>query len=43
MNANCDLKICDFGLSRVFMNKGAEVSDDKENFMTLYVTTRYVF
>jgi serine/threonine protein kinase len=32
LNANCDLKICDFGLARTDSNRG---------FMTEYVTTRW--
>jgi serine/threonine protein kinase len=32
LNANCDLKICDFGLARINNNRG---------FMTEYVTTRW--
>ncbi|KAL2931393.1 Mitogen-activated protein kinase 7, partial [Bienertia sinuspersici] len=33
VNANCDLKICDFGLSRTFKDKGG--------FMTQYVVTHW--
>ncbi|KAL2936918.1 Mitogen-activated protein kinase 7 [Bienertia sinuspersici] len=33
VNANCDLKICDFGLSRTFKDEGG--------FMTEYVVTRW--
>eukprot|EP01086_Lenisia_limosa_P007491 TRINITY_DN27328_c0_g1_i1.p1 TRINITY_DN27328_c0_g1~~TRINITY_DN27328_c0_g1_i1.p1 ORF type:complete len:303 (-),score=81.45 TRINITY_DN27328_c0_g1_i1:75-983(-) len=37
VNANCDLKICDFGLSRV----AAPKDQGGDGFMTLYVTTRW--
>lgn len=37
VNANCDLKVCDFGLAR-----GTWVSEDNtNNFMTEYVATRW--
>eukprot|EP00033_Pygsuia_biforma_P004856 GCRY01005324.1.p1 GENE.GCRY01005324.1~~GCRY01005324.1.p1 ORF type:complete len:476 (+),score=109.77 GCRY01005324.1:128-1429(+) len=36
VNSNCDLKICDFGLSRV-----AAPQDFHDGHMTLYVTTRW--
>ena len=36
LNANCDLKVCDFGLAR-----SAASSDDNSGFMTEYVATRW--
>ncbi|RUS20111.1 kinase-like domain-containing protein [Endogone sp. FLAS-F59071] len=36
LNANCDLKICDFGLAR-----SANFSDENSGFMTEYVATRW--
>ncbi|CAJ0639913.1 8463_t:CDS:2 [Entrophospora sp. SA101] len=36
LNANCDLKICDFGLAR-----SANSSDEHSGFMTEYVATRW--
>ncbi|KAJ2456060.1 mitogen activated protein kinase [Coemansia sp. RSA 2336] len=37
LNANCDLKVCDFGLAR-----GAHVDkDNNESFLTEYVATRW--
>jgi mitogen-activated protein kinase 1/3 len=38
LNANCDLKVCDFGLAR------SAVSDDENmaGFMTEYVATRWL-
>ena len=36
VNAQCDLKICDFGLARADASKG-----DRSNFMTEYVATRW--
>ncbi|CAJ0640435.1 2432_t:CDS:2 [Entrophospora sp. SA101] len=36
LNANCDLKICDFGLAR-----SANSSDEHNGFMTEYVATRW--
>ncbi len=36
VNANCDLKICDFGLARSIASK-----DDNYGFMTEYVATRW--
>eukprot|EP00727_Mastigamoeba_balamuthi_P008893 m51a1_g4626 putative cmgc mapk protein kinase (399) ;mRNA; r:315209-316954 len=38
INANCDAKICDFGLSRPI---GAVSEQQKDIHMTLYVTTRW--
>ncbi|KAK9456451.1 kinase-like domain-containing protein [Dipodascopsis uninucleata] len=36
LNANCDLKVCDFGLAR-----SAASVDDNQGFMTEYVATRW--
>ena len=36
LNANCDLKVCDFGLAR-----SAASSEDNSGFMTEYVATRW--
>lgn len=36
LNANCDLKVCDFGLAR-----SAALSEDNSGFMTEYVATRW--
>lgn len=36
LNANCDLKICDFGLARV-----ASPDGDHQGFLTEYVATRW--
>lgn len=36
LNANCDLKVCDFGLAR-----SAASSEDNQGFMTEYVATRW--
>lgn len=36
LNANCDLKVCDFGLAR-----SAASQDDNAGFMTEYVATRW--
>lgn len=36
LNANCDLKVCDFGLAR-----SAASQDDNSGFMTEYVATRW--
>ncbi|ORY23049.1 kinase-like domain-containing protein [Naematelia encephala] len=38
LNANCDLKVCDFGLAR---STEAPLNDDKNGFMTEYVATRW--
>ena len=37
VNSNCDLKIADFGLARVYSSK----SESKTSTMTEYVTTRW--
>ena len=39
VNANCDLKVCDFGLARSV--KTAEPSGTETGFMTEYVATRW--
>lgn len=39
LNANCDLKVCDFGLARSV--KTAEPSGTETGFMTEYVATRW--
>ena len=36
LNANCDLKVCDFGLAR-----SAASTEDNSGFMTEYVATRW--
>jgi mitogen-activated protein kinase 1/3 len=36
LNANCDLKVCDFGLAR-----SANSTEDNSGFMTEYVATRW--
>ncbi|KAG5458716.1 MAG: kinase-like domain-containing protein, partial [Olpidium bornovanus] len=38
LNANCDLKVCDFGLAR---SASADEGDGPNNFMTEYVATRW--
>ncbi|KAF8627545.1 hypothetical protein AX15_004379 [Amanita polypyramis BW_CC] len=40
LNANCDLKICDFGLARS-ARPPPNVANDSSTFMTEYVATRY--
>ncbi|KAE8219580.1 hypothetical protein CF319_g6748 [Tilletia indica] len=39
LNANCDLKVCDFGLARSILT--AEPSGTETGFMTEYVATRW--
>ena len=39
LNANCDLKVCDFGLARSV--RTAEPSGTETGFMTEYVATRW--
>lgn len=39
LNANCDLKVCDFGLARSVQT--AEPSGTETGFMTEYVATRW--
>lgn len=43
LNANCDLKICDFGLARIDDQKlnGGNSPDSKISMMTEYVATRW--
>ncbi|KAH3679128.1 hypothetical protein WICPIJ_008736 [Wickerhamomyces pijperi] len=43
LNANCDLKICDFGLARIDDQKlnGGNSPDNKISMMTEYVATRW--
>jgi len=40
LNANCDLKLCDFGLARSSL-RYADASQDAATFMTEYVATRW--
>jgi mitogen-activated protein kinase 1/3 len=40
VNANCDLKVCDFGLARSVKASGAEGGKDV-GMMTEYVATRW--
>ncbi|TCD60774.1 MAP kinase Pmk1 [Steccherinum ochraceum] len=40
LNANCDLKLCDFGLARS-ARPPPDVANDSSTFMTEYVATRY--
>jgi len=40
VNANCDLRICDFGLARV-ASAHSQAEGSHENFMTEYVATRW--
>ena len=40
LNGNCDLKICDFGLSRCLLSTGS-TNKDMVGFMTEYVATRW--
>jgi mitogen-activated protein kinase 1/3 len=40
LNANCDLKVCDFGLARSV--RTAEPNGGETGFMTEYVATRWV-
>lgn len=39
LNANCDLKVCDFGLAR--STQTAETNGGETGFMTEYVATRW--
>ncbi|KAJ6597316.1 CMGC/MAPK protein kinase [Mycena sp. CBHHK59/15] len=39
LNANCDLKVCDFGLARSF--KSSATGGEEGGFMTEYVATRW--
>lgn len=40
VNANCDLKVCDFGLARSVKGSGAQGGKDA-GMMTEYVATRW--
>lgn len=41
MNADCELKICDFGLARGFETDPALGNAGQAGFMTEYVATRW--
>ena len=41
LNANCDMKICDFGLARGFDPDQNTVMSGQQEFMTEYVATRW--
>lgn len=45
MNADCELKICDFGLARGYTPSGGQAPPSKaagnQGFMTEYVATRW--
>lgn len=41
VNADCELKICDFGLSRGFDAEANTVNPGAQEFMTEYVATRW--
>ena len=42
MNADCELKICDFGLARGFdQDANASNQNQQQGFMTEYVATRW--
>ena len=41
VNRNCDLKICDFGLSRACPGPLARLNEDNSVPLTMYVTTRW--
>ena len=41
VNRNCDLRICDFGLSRVCSGPLARMDEDNLQPLTMYVTTRW--
>ena len=41
VNRNCDLKICDFGLSRACSGPLARLDEDNSEPLTMYVTTRW--
>lgn len=42
MNADCELKICDFGLARGFDQDAAQATAaGQQGFMTEYVATRW--
>jgi mitogen-activated protein kinase 1/3 len=41
INANCDLKVCDFGLARSVRTSANAGAGDKAGLMTEYVATRW--
>ncbi|GAA6055335.1 hypothetical protein JCM3770_005292 [Rhodotorula araucariae] len=41
VNADCELKICDFGLARGFDQAAADGQNSQQGFMTEYVATRW--
>ncbi|QRV76557.1 mitogen activated protein kinase [Ceratobasidium sp. AG-Ba] len=41
LNANCDLKLCDFGLARSALPPPSSAANDASTFMTEYVATRW--
>jgi len=41
VNRNCDLKICDFGLSRACSGQLSRLDEDNSQPLTMYVTTRW--
>ncbi|GAB1519107.1 hypothetical protein RhiTH_002173 [Rhizoctonia solani] len=41
LNANCDLKLCDFGLARSALPPPSSAVNDASTFMTEYVATRW--
>lgn len=41
LNANCDLKLCDFGLARSALPPPSTAANDASTFMTEYVATRW--
>lgn len=41
INANCDLKVCDFGLARSALPHGGDPNQQQTGFMTEYVATRW--
>lgn len=41
VNADCELKICDFGLARGYNNQQQQGKDANQGFMTEYVATRW--
>ena len=41
VNADCELKICDFGLARGFDQAASDGQNNQQGFMTEYVATRW--
>lgn len=41
LNANCDLKLCDFGLARSALPPPSSAANEASTFMTEYVATRW--